>query len=201
MRNNLAQIKIRGRLEPLIIDNERALKLKKKKFGSDLIQKAEPTDLIDLGEWSGEYSRIIEIEMTSGKDTTETSFDKQVRKEEIATEKWKKKTPEEKGRSIGRFTLAYQVRLCEFGTQPPEDVLKKVREIQTTFFESDAEATACPSELYEALLPNSKVKTLAEKMNPNNKQCGCGKKLASSQNKYCSGRCMLEDENGKLSTK
>lgn len=61
-------IKIKGRSEPIIRPYDIAKKVKQRKFGDDTIsppiQKASPSDLIDLGdEWSGTYGQIISIEL------------------------------------------------------------------------------------------------------------------------------------------
>ena len=61
----MAHIKIKGRLEPITVSNERAIRLKALRFG-DPYKKLSPaplTDVVDLGDWSGEIGRISEVEL------------------------------------------------------------------------------------------------------------------------------------------
>ena len=62
----MAIIKIKGRADPIIVSNDIARKVKQMKFGDEEnhIVKAQSSDLVDLGDqWSGEFSRIVEIEL------------------------------------------------------------------------------------------------------------------------------------------
>lgn len=64
----MSVIKVKGRLDPIIISYDRAKKVKQKKFGDDTVNppvlKASPSDLIDLGkDWAGMYGQIVSIEL------------------------------------------------------------------------------------------------------------------------------------------
>lgn len=61
----MALIHIRRRQEPITISDERARILKDRKFGNEIkhVQKAEPSESVDLGEWAGEYGEIRAIDI------------------------------------------------------------------------------------------------------------------------------------------
>ena len=207
--NYMGKIKIRGRLEPIEIENSRAQQIKDRKFGNNGAEKADPQDLVDLGEWSGEYSRIVEIELTKTRvDTRDTSEEAREREEKVAAEKWAKLTPEEKGKSIGWFGLAYSSQLGDYSAKPSEELTKKVQKVQAAYYKKNPTHTRVPSEAYGKLLPEKKgTASLAQKMSMDNlgngKVCQnkkCGKKLSGNLDKFCSGSCMLTAQNGELST-
>ena len=203
----MAKIKIRGRLEPIEIENEKAQKVKDRKFGFNGVEKAEPTDLVDLGEWAGEYSRIVEIEMTKTSSTRDYAAEKQEREEQERKEQWLKMSPETKAEQIGWFKLAYSMRLGQFKTDPPENVIKEVTARLVKFYTENPTAETYPHSLTEDLLPKKgNTQTLAEKMKMNGdservcKNPNCDNKLPHHVKDFCSGKCMLESKNGQLST-
>lgn len=61
----MAKIIIKGRKEPIELDNETAKKVKHRWCGdvSTGAGKADPTDIVDLGDWAGEYGSIRSIEL------------------------------------------------------------------------------------------------------------------------------------------
>jgi len=160
----MAKIKIRGRFEPIEIDNARAQKVKDRKFGNNGIEKAEATDVVDLGEWAGEYGRIVEIEMTIAEKRNSHEQDRATQEEEERRRQWLALSPEEKGKATGRFKLSYSVRTGEFKKDPPADVMGQVIERQTKFFTENPTAEMCPVSVLEDLLPKQQGETLAEKM-------------------------------------
>lgn len=203
----MALIKIRGRADPIVIDNERAKKLKARKFG-DGVAKADPHDLVDLGDWAGEYGRITEIELDR-KDTYAEAKRREEEKEKAETERWLALPAKEKGANTMRFKLSWSIRIKDFKAEVPEKVLKQVQEIQTKYYEEHPKAENCPSSLYEHLLPEKlKGASLAaqkrvQAQQPNGRKCinkKCGKELTGNIREFCSGECMLEVKNGALST-
>jgi hypothetical protein len=142
--------------------------------------------------------------MTKEYEQVEDPQARLAREEREREESWRKMTPEEKGRGIGKFKLAYIMRTGKFNEEPPSDVCEKVIKIQTDYFRKQPDEMLCPSELYEKLLPPKKG-ALTEKMampvpTENEHPCFCGKQLISLKEKYCSGECMLKHQNGELST-
>lgn len=64
----MALISIKGRKEPIEISNEIARKIKHRWCGdvNTGAGKADKTDILDLGEWAGEYGAIRSIELDRG---------------------------------------------------------------------------------------------------------------------------------------
>jgi len=160
----MAKIKIRGRFDPIEIDNARAQKVKDRKFGNNGVEKAEATDVVDLGDWAGEYGRIVEIEMTKTETRSSGDQDAREKEEEERRAQWLALSPEEKGKATGRFKLSYSVRTGVFKQDPPDDVMAQVIERQTRFFTENPTADMCPVTVLEDLLPKQKGETLTEKM-------------------------------------
>lgn len=61
----MARIRIKGRTEEIIVDNDKARRIKARWAGDpqNNITKADRGDILDLGEWSGEYGSIRSIEL------------------------------------------------------------------------------------------------------------------------------------------
>lgn len=61
----MAIIYIKGKQDPIHVPNDKAAKIKQRWLGDPEfdIPKAEYTDIIDLGEWAGEYGQIKGIEI------------------------------------------------------------------------------------------------------------------------------------------
>lgn len=203
----MATIKIRGRLEPITIENDRAYKVKQRKFGLDGVEKAEPTDVVDLGDWAGEYSRIVEIEMTKERRQGEDPEVVRQREEEAQRQKWLAMSPEEKAKNTGRFKLSYSMRLGDFKAEPPEKVMAEVQARLLKYYTENPKAENYGS-LLDDLLPQklSGAPTLAESktveaQKPNGKHCKnpkCGKELTGRLDEFCSGACMLAAKNGEV---
>jgi hypothetical protein len=205
----MATIKIRGRKEVITLDDDRAKKLKNRKFGLNQTAKADPQDLVDLGVWAGEYGRIIEIEITGRTETVDQRA-KQAAKDKAEEERWMKSKPEVKAQGVGRFKLVYASRLGDFSAQPSKDVLKKVEKVQCEFYKKNPNTRHLPLEAYGDLLPPVTEKsatraTVAKKMSAtmankeNGRKCKkCDTPLTGNVKDYCSGSCMLAAENGEV---
>ena len=201
----MARIKIRGRLEPIEMDNARAQKVKNRKFGLNGEQKAEAIDTVDLGDWAGEYGRIVEIEMTKEVNNNQ-SVDNRAIEEEAERKKWLALSPEAKAGALGRFKLSYAMRSGNYSAEPPAELLEKAKKILLKFFTENPTALSYGNELDE-LLPQKKAHSLAESMDmnktleTNGRKCKkCGTDLTANKKEYCSGKCQLDDKNGELST-
>lgn len=61
----MASIKIKGRDDPVFLPNEKAFKIKQRWTGDPErgVPKAARNDIVDLGDWSGEYGSIRTIEL------------------------------------------------------------------------------------------------------------------------------------------
>lgn len=212
----MARIKIRGRQEYIEIENDRAKKLKLLKFGDDTHPAAAPTELVDLGDWSGELGRVVEIEMTKKDDSEarrrEEEAEKQ-RKEKEEAERWLKLPAEEKAKPATMFETIYCLRTTgQFRGEVPADIAKKAYEIRVAWFKKNPSSTHCPQSEYPAdilppkkgTMPSNPVEALTKSMSVGDPKevrlCKCGKELTRMQRAFCSGKCMLEAKNGGLST-
>ena len=204
--SNLAKVKIRGRSDPLFIDVSRAQKLKDRKFGLNGVEKADAFDTVDLGEWAGEYGRVVEVEMPKKEVDSRSHQAEEQRKEREEQEKWLKLPPEQKGKGTGYFQLAYSMRVGDFGVKVPADLLKKVEKAQVEFYRKNPTKTRMSADDYGDLLPkktdkstSSPTEALGKKMAmPKPKKCKCGAEISSTQ-EMC-GKCLLDEKNGELST-
>lgn len=61
----MAQIIIKGRKDPIVVDNDTAKRVKSRWCGDPTTGagKAQKDDILDLGEWAGEYGAIRSIEL------------------------------------------------------------------------------------------------------------------------------------------
>lgn len=61
----MAKITIKGRKEPIEVENEIAKRVKSRWCGDPTTGagKAQKDDILDLGEWAGEYGSIRSIEL------------------------------------------------------------------------------------------------------------------------------------------
>ena len=91
---NMAYIYIKKRNDPIHMDNVRARKIKDMWLGTPTTQKANPNDLIDLGTWSGEFSRIASIEMEVERKYTFNESDEQIISVEQRRELFRKFRPD-----------------------------------------------------------------------------------------------------------
>ncbi len=78
----MAIITIKGRNEGIVISNETAIEIKKRWIGSPGIAKADKTDILDLGEWCGEYGKISSIEVEKERPAAKIQVEKPISKEE-----------------------------------------------------------------------------------------------------------------------
>jgi len=164
----MATIKIRGRSDPLTIDDATARKIKDRKFGDHGQPKAEPHELVDLGEWSGEYGRITEIEMTKKDLAPNALQEEKKRKERGYWDKWFAQTPEQKGHTPGFVNAAWSVaNVGNYITNPPKEIDDKAYAIRVEYFRKNPTATIVPHSEYGDLLPKKQGRfrtALADKM-------------------------------------
>lgn len=147
----MATIKIRGRTDSIYLDDERAKKIKDRKFGTPLIAKADANELIDLGDWSGEYGRIIEIEISKKEQEDWRAVERRAQKEQ--DERLLARPLSVRSRELGWFKLAYSTRTGDFKWQPGAELAEKVIELQTRYFTEHPGAFTVPTDVYGDLLP------------------------------------------------
>ena len=142
----MAQIYIKRKKEPLVISNTRAIALKKM-----WIENPKSSDLIDLGDWSGELAQIVSIEMDS--DTYKVPTVKDFAEENVKNRQAILATPPEKrAKFLERFKLIWFTRSGLTEKETPQDVLDKVEKIQLEYYTKEPKAYFVPSVLYEPIL-------------------------------------------------
>lgn len=151
----MATIKIRGRLEPITVTDDVAKKVKDRKFGNGNVPKAEPNELLDLGDWSGEYGRIVEIELSKKPDTDDSAA-KRKEEEKAQDEAWYALSLEEKASKLGFFKFMMSGRTGDFRWEPTPDMEKKIVARQLEWFKANPRTFNPPTTFYGDLLPPKK---------------------------------------------
>lgn len=191
----MAIIVVKGRKEPIELENERALKIKARWLGLDETLKADPNDVVDLGVWAGEYGRIVEIEMTKSVNGTapEDPMAKQEEEARRQQELWVKMTPVEKSKATGKFKLKYLMMTTK---KPEQAIIEKAEALLLAFYKKADPAVHAPDSIWYSLLPRQ---VAPEK--PRVPICpSCKVKPAKKGSLYCSGKCELDSNNGHIST-
>lgn len=149
-------IKIKGRIEPITVTGEVARKIKDRWVGNEAkgIKKAERSDVLDLGEWCGEYGQIKEIDTKVESARAPEKPDPSIAEAQAQNEQFKKLPPEEKAKNIDRFVIYYGLR--NGWKEPSQETLKKVYELQLEYFSKYQDAYNLPKGLYEKLLTEPK---------------------------------------------
>ncbi len=147
----MANLKIKGRTENLIISNEKALRLKEQWFS-----KSVPRDTkVDLGLWSGEMGEIkqINIENEVTYDTPDTS------KYYQTTEEWMQRSMASKisyGIEWFKFVLWGRTTDNRELRNLTEEQKTEIKKILVDFYEANPSDPLPPSELFGELLPPAK---------------------------------------------
>lgn len=191
----MAIIVVKGRREPIELENDRALKIKARWLGLDDTPKADPNDVVDLGVWAGEYGRIVEIEMTKAVngDKPEDPMAKQEAEQRRLDEEWRKMTPDQKSKATGKFKLKY---LIMAKAQPEPAVVAKAEALLLAFYKKAKPEVHAPDEIWYPLLPKPYILPPPKPL-----ICSvCKVKEAKRNSLYCSGKCELDAKNGQIST-
>lgn len=160
----MAIIKIKGRTDPIRIPNDRARTLKARWLGDPArqVEKAPRGDLVDLGDWCGEYGQIASIELDKAPPVPKEENDaKDEDRLRLANEKFRKSPPEHKAKNLDKFRIAYMTR--HGYEQPTPEVYQRAYAIQVEYFKAHLDALVVPSEAYGDLLPPRRS-SLSEKM-------------------------------------
>lgn len=156
-------------MEPVTVDDDVAKKIKARKFG-DGVAQALPNELVDLGDWCGEYGRIVEIEIPKKVvDNTEEKRKREAEEQRKADEAWRKLPPEKKAERDVFFEVAYCTRrLGQIKCDIPEEDIKRGYDTRIAYFTANPTADRMPlSEYPEDLVPpkgKSARGILSEKM-------------------------------------
>lgn len=151
----MAIIKIRGRLEEIIVSNERAIRIKQLWAGDPgkNISPSPKTDIVDLGAWTGELGRIVSIELNSMEIKRENAVEIEQRRQDERTREWVALPAEEKAKSLSMFKTSWFVRKGMIGSKdPPDDVLEAAYQIALKFYKKNPESLFVPSNLFAKLL-------------------------------------------------
>lgn len=163
----MATIKIKGRTDPLRIPNDRARKLKERWLGDPnrSIEKAPRTDIIDLGDWCGEYGQIASIELDKAPPSEHVDDqhkeDERIAKENVA---WLKQTPEQKALSLEKFKISFKMR--HGFTDPTQEQIDRAHQIQIDYYRAHPTELWVPNEAFGDLLPPSRS-SLSDRMKIN----------------------------------
>lgn len=162
-------ISVRGRKEPIEVEEERGRKIKTLRFG-DLNGngKADLDTDIDLGdEWSGQLGRITAIEFVRA-EVERVEVDTEEIKQKQYIESQLKLPPSKRGGNFGLFKISWWMRSGMRADQkePPAAVMKEVEKISTAYFTKHPKAYDLPSNILEPVLVKhwgeKKPKTLGE---------------------------------------
>lgn len=147
-----ARVFIKGRKEPIEIENDRARKLKILRFGdANGNGKADPMQGIDLGdEWAGELGKISSVELER-REQTKQAFDQEQSCLEDAM-KILAIPIAERAKLVGQFKLEWFMRSNLTEKDPPEDVVAQAQEISLGYYTENPQAIRVARELFEPLL-------------------------------------------------
>jgi len=118
------------------------------------VEKALPNELIDLGEWAGEYGRIVEIELSSKKDEVDRNAEDRKREEAEIRRKeqlFLALPPEQKAKTCVFFEVAYCTRrLNQIKCDIPAEDAKRAYDIRVEWFKNNPKSSRCPTSEYPA---------------------------------------------------
>lgn len=169
----MALIYIKRKREPIEVSNDRARKIKQLRFGDpdgSGNNKAEPTEMIDLGdEWAGELGQIVSVEMTKERPVAVKQNNEEV--ERLEQEARLRALPIEKrvhAIGFGFFKLSWWMRSGQREKEPPEAVMSLAEKAALDYLKEHKDATQIASNVYEPILTKYWGKreptTLADKM-------------------------------------
>ena len=148
----MAFIYIRKRREPIEVENERARKIKLLRFGNqDGEGKADPSDLIDLGDdWAGEIGQISSVEITK------------TRPQEVKVDPLKEQNEwraaqlampvEVRAKNLTVFKIAWFMRSGMKQKEPPPTVMEFAERMALNWFKAHPNAPELGGDVLEELL-------------------------------------------------
>lgn len=149
----MAFIFIKRRKEPIDISPERAYKIKCRWLGIDGVEKADPTDTVDIGSWAGEYSQILSIEIPKDRkpvdnvkfDTSDDTF----KKEEM---RLLAMPIEDRAKLLDMFEIRWFMRSGMTEKIVPQDVIEQAKALAYEYFKNNPLSAFVPLDVFEPLL-------------------------------------------------
>jgi len=154
----MAKIYIKGRLEPLEVKCEVAKKIKKSWINKSELDRL--SDLLEINEWTGEYSQIKSVETTPDVIKAET-IDVMTRVK-LEEEAFRKLPPEEKGKCLSYFKMLWCYANDNWKEEPPKEIMQKAQRILTDYYRRNPHETKAGREVFKELLEGKK--SLVDKM-------------------------------------
>lgn len=158
-------IYIKRRREPIEVANDRAYRVKCRWLGIDDTPKAEPTEVLDLGEWAGEYSQIVSVEMSKEAPKPAKTYEEEEREKHAEL----MRTPvEERAKMLGAFKLGWFVRSHMTQKEPPATVMDVAERVALAYLKKNPRVAFATNDVFEPIFKQHFGKkaapTLAEKM-------------------------------------
>jgi len=154
----MAYIYIKGRSEPLEVKCEVAKQIKKRWF--EKMDTGRQNDLLEIGEWAGEYSQIKCVETTP--DRFASSRVDVMTQAQQEREHFRQQPPEKKAECLGYFKMIWWQATQSWGEEPPADILEKAKEILIKYYRKNPNAEHAGREVFKSLIGSKE--TLADKM-------------------------------------
>jgi len=166
----MALVFIKSRQQPIEINTEKARGIKARWLGDSFnkIEKADIHDVLDLGEWAGEYGQIRSIDLYSKhpdeeRESRQKKMEEEQREQRMKEDEFRKLPPEEKAKKMEFFKVTWSVR-NGFKSEPiPQKVLDKVYQIQLKYYKNNPEALSVPMSEFILILPKNKSELLEDK--------------------------------------
>lgn len=149
----MALLYIKKRREPIDIKPERAYKIKQRWLGIDGVEKADPTDTLDVGEWAGEYSQIASIEIPKERfEKAQKNYvdpEEEQRKEELRLIAM---PIEERAKILYMFEMRWFMRSGMSEKNAPPDVIEKAQKLALAYYKENPMQPYLPEHVLEPLL-------------------------------------------------
>lgn len=153
-KSNMAFIYIRGRREPIEIENDRARKIKALRFGDiNGENKADPSEMVDLGDdWAGELGKITAVEIT--KKPVERAKSDPEAEHKIEEARMLALPIETRLEQLGYgyFKLSWWMRSGQREKEPPEAVMAEAAKASKDWYKLHPSTAFPPNSAYEPIL-------------------------------------------------
>lgn len=148
---------VKGRREPIEIEKDRAKLIKARWLGIDGQPKADPEDILDLGDmWTGQYKRIDSIELNPVFAPHKKNY-AEVMQEEAQKEaaQFYLLTPDQKA-SNRENRIRYVLRVhFQFSDEMVDQTMQAAKKIVAEYFTQYKNKTTFPKEILQCLQSNS----------------------------------------------
>lgn len=144
----MAQVFVKNRLEPIELENERAIIVKR----NWLDPQKPKTDICDIEMWAGEYGLIKAVELDKLKPIVlEKPNQEDIDRREA--ENFKNMPPEEKAKFIGRadFNLL-KLSGMTFRLKDNPEAIKDVIKLQCEYYTNNPDSLSVPPDEYKPVI-------------------------------------------------